>query len=298
MREAETTGDLNIDRRWGLGLSGAVVDDRGDAANDFLVRHTERTVKVSYNSEDFRVDIDGTRVDAESLSQAFVAASATSVILEATTLGFAELLLCCRALKALGFAKISFLYVEPARYRLRGQSRLLHKRDFTLSEQVFGYRAIPGSVLMLGDRLKQRVVFFLGYEEARLDRAMEDYQMIQPSSCSVVFGVPAFRPGWEMDAFANNVRVIKERNISGGVYFCGAENPSAAYKVIERIRSEIGPTERLFLGPIGTKPVGIAVALFCSVNSRIGVLYDHPKRQENRSENIGKWHLYEAHLTE
>ena len=298
MQEAETTGDLDVDRKWGLGLSGPAVDDRGKAANEFLFRHTERMIKVSYDSKDFQVDIDGTRVDAESLSQEFVSASATSVILEATTLGFAELLLCCRALKALGLSKISFLYVEPARYRLWRQARLLHKRDFELSEQVSGYRAIPGSVLMLGDRLKQRVVFFLGYEEARLDRAMEDYQMIQPSSCSVVFGVPAFKPGWEMDAFANNVRVIKERNISGGVYFCGAENPAAAYNVIARIRSEISPTERLFLGPIGTKPAGIAVALFCSVNSRIGVLYDHPKRQKKRSENIGRWHLYEAHLTE
>lgn len=117
---------------------------------------------------------------------------------------------------------------------------------------------------------------------------------IQPKACSVVFGVPAFKPGWEMDAFANNIRVIKERNIRGGVYFCGAENPASALDVLKRIESELAPGERLFVGPIGTKPMGIGVALFVSQKQDVGILYDHPRRRPNRSAEVGTWHLYDV----
>ena len=30
--------------------------------------------------------------------------------------------------------------------------------------------------------------------------------MLKPDNCIVVFGVPAFQAGWEMNAFANNIR--------------------------------------------------------------------------------------------
>jgi hypothetical protein len=172
------------------------------------------------------------------------------------------------------------------------RSQILHKRDFELSDEVPGYRAIPGATLMLSDRLPQRSVFFLGYEERRLELALEDYQMLQPSSCDVVFGVPAFRPGWEMDAFANNVRVIREREISGGVYFCGAENPDSAVEVLESIYSNLEDDERLFIAPIGTKPNGVGVALFAATHPTVGILYDHPQRRPDRSKEVAGWHLY------
>ena len=121
--------------------------------------------------------------------------------------------------KNLGIRDLEFLYVEPRSYHSPRRPQLLDKRDFDLSDEVRGYRAIPGATVMLSDRDKQKGVFFLGYEESRFDMVLEDYQMIRPSDCIVVFGVPAFQPGWEMDSFANNIRVIRQRNIEGGVFF-------------------------------------------------------------------------------
>jgi hypothetical protein len=297
MQEGELSTDLTF-KRWDVGLVGKQIDDRGQAAVDFIKQNTNQTIFIAYNAEKFTLQVNDTVMNAEDVEDYLRAVLGRSIIFECTTLGFVEILLCCRALTALGLQEVSFLYVEPKNYTLRvsstRRSLILHKRDFELSDEVPGYRAIPGATLMLSDRFPQRTVFFLGYEERRLELALEDYQMLQPSSCSVVFGVPAFRPGWEMDAFANNVRVIKERNISGGVYFCGAENPASAVQVLESIYSELGEGERLFIAPIGTKPNGVGVALFAATHPNIGILYDHPQRHHKRSQKVSRWHLYDV----
>jgi hypothetical protein len=189
--------------------------------------------------------------------------------------------LACRGLRQRGVKAISLLYVEPLDYSAP-KDKLLHRRDFELSEEVPGYIPIPGSTILLEDRRPQRGVFFLGFEERRLDRAMEDHPIVS-ARASVVFGVPAFQPGWEMDAFANNARVLRDKNIEGGVHFCGAENPLAAYEVLTQVSQECASGEEMFIAPIGTKPHGIAAALFAAENPGVGIIYDHPRRKQKRS---------------
>jgi hypothetical protein len=157
---------------------------------------------------------------------------------------------------------------------------------------VPGYRAIPGAAVILTDRRPQHGVFFLGFEERRLDVALEDFQTLRPSNCSVVFGVPAYKPGWELHAFANNVRVLETKRLSGGVHFCGAENPAGAYQVLSEIKASLGKDARMVVAPIGTKPNGIGAALFAALHSEVGLLYDHPRRSAGRSEQVSRWHLY------
>lgn len=297
MQEGDTSGDLDIDR-WDIAIAGHSLDDRGNAAIDFIEKNSDSVVFFEYDSEDFSVQIDGNKGYADDLEDFFATLNKKKIILEATTLGFTEIFLCCRSFHNLGFGKASFLYVEPLNYQkhvssLR-RSQILHRRDFGLSDEIPGYKAIPGATLLLNSSLPQKTVFFLGFEERRLDRALEDHPMIDGASASAVFGVPAFNPGWEMDAFANNIRVIKERDIRGGIHFCGAENPASTLDVLMKIRKELEPGERLLIAPIGTKPMGIGSALFAAVNNNVGILYDHPKRRKDRSSNIGKWHLYSA----
>jgi hypothetical protein len=297
MQECESSAELSS-RHWDIALVGPALDDRGRSAIELLKSESTEVIDVSYNPETFDVTIGTDEVGADDLEDFLRSFSGRSVILECTTLGFVETFLSCRGLFNNGFRNLSFLYVEPLSYSLREatfrRSRLLHKRHFELSDEVPGYKAIPGAASIMTARSPQRTVFFLGYEERRLDRALEDHQLIQPKACSVVFGVPAFRPGWEMDAFANNIRVIKERNLRGGVYFCGAENPESAMAVLNKIAGELADGEKLFVGPIGTKPMGIGVALFGTQKQDVGILYDHPKRREKRSASVGRWHLYDV----
>jgi hypothetical protein len=293
MREDDSSSQLSLQRR-DVGVVGQPVDDRGKAAIAFLRTQAEVVISLDYHVDEFQIEIDGIRCDADAIDDYFNQLHGKSIILEATTLGFAEIFLTCRALRESGFPTVSLLYVEPHQYSNPRRSQLLHRRDFELSDQVPGYKPIPGSTFMLSDRSSQRGVFLLGYEEQRLDRAFEDFQMIRSTKCSIVFGVPAFKPGWEMDAFANNIRVIRERNIRGGVHFWGAESPAATVEVLNEIHLELADNERLFLVPIGTKPMGIGAALFAAAHSNIGILYDHPRRRVGRSTATGRWHLFEV----
>ena len=277
---------------WDLAVVGSAVDDRGLAAKAFASSHTSRTVECGYNADSFELEIDNHVFHADRANDAFCSISTGRVLLEATTLGFVEVYLACRALRAAGRTGVSLLYVEPLEYAAtRGQ--LLHRRDFELSDEVPGFIPVPGAMILLEDRRSQRGVFFLGYEERRLDRAMEDHPIV-PSKTSVVFGVPAYQPGWEIDAFANNARVLRDRSISGGVHFCGAQNPYAAYQVLQQVRDECGEGEEMFVAPIGTKPHGIGAALFAAEHPEIGIIYDHPKRKKNRSNDVSTWHVFDV----
>lgn len=295
MQEASSPASLQFGT-WDLGVVGKTVDDRGHVATDFVHRYATKLISAEYDSEDFSLELDGAKWPGDEVIEAVRPWQAKSILIEATTCGFAELFLVLRGLVSLGPCKLSFLYVEPGEYTHSRHTPLLHRRDFELSQEVPGYRGIPGAGLVMTDLRDQRAVFFLGYEERRLDRALEDFQMIRPDNCAVVFGVPAFQPGWEMDAFANNIRVMRERNLNGGVYFCGAENPASALRVLGEIQSELSQNERLMIAPIGTKPNGIAAAIYAATNAGVGLLYDHPRRRAKRSQSSANWHLYEVSI--
>jgi len=248
---------------------------------------------MNYIADDFIFTIDGDEIIADEIDDFLRPYKNESIILEATTLGIVEIFSCCRVFKEVGVKEVKLLYVEPERYKSSiSRGGILHKRDFDLSGRVSGYKAVPKATIPLSDTEPQTGVFFLGYEERRLDRAFEDLKMIQSEHCTLVFGVPAFKPGWEMDAFANNIRVIREKNFNGGIKYCGAENPAATFDLLNDIYESLGPGEEMFIAPIGTKPNGIGVALFLSENPKVGMIYDHPIRKAGRSTSKAKWHLF------
>ncbi len=107
-----------------------------------------------------------------------------------------------------------------------------------------------------------------------------------------MFGVPAFKAGWEMDAVANNIAVIREQNIREGLHYCGAENPASVVDVLESLEAGLDANQRMFVAPIGTKPHGIGVALFASERKDIGIIYDHLRRKQGRTTAVENWHLF------
>jgi hypothetical protein len=290
MQEGSNASELQY-APWQLAFVGTPVDDRGLVAVKFAQEFAAQTKTMSYSPESFAISDGQESRNAEELEDMLSSDAGKSILLEATTLGFVEIFLTAKALKTAGCTNLSLLYVEPGEYASPKRTQLLHKRDFELSDEVPGYKGIPGATLVTTDRTSQRAVFFLGYEERRLDVALQT-QIVRPSDVYVVFGVPAFTPGWEMNAFANNIRVIRDNNISGGVHFCGAESPSAAFEILSDIHESLPPGERLIIGPIGTKPNGIGAALFVATHQDVGLFYDHPKKSAKRSSGVARWHLY------
>jgi len=179
MQEADSEAELSYGR-WSIAIVGRVVDDRGRAAADFVGRQSDEAITAAYDAEEFQLEIGGQRLNADDVQEYLEPHKQRSVVLEATTLGFVEIFLICRAMRKLGGQFVTLLYVEPRRYANPRRSHLLERRDFELSEEVPGYKAIPGATLMMTDRRPVRAVFFLGYEGERLALALEGYQMIRP----------------------------------------------------------------------------------------------------------------------
>jgi hypothetical protein len=181
---------------------------------------------------------------------------------------------------------------EPKDYYRPRRSQIVHRRDFELSDEVEEFAGVPGNTLLLLPDRPLKVVVFAGFEGQRLNRFLEQTGL-SPSKCEFIFGVPAFQPGWEMDSFANNFRVLKGEQMTGRVHFCGAQNPASAYDALTRIHGSCNG-ERVSVTPIGTKPHGIGSALFLCEHSDVGVVYDNPKRKKDRTDKIGTWHLFNA----
>lgn len=293
--DLEEAGSLELTSFCGVDITfaGSPLDDRGKAALNELAKKSVQTIYLHYDVNNMKLHVsDGSTFYIDDTDDFFLQYANLRIAVETTTLGFVEIYLICKAFSKKADCKVSFIYVEPLEYNKPRDRMPLNKRDFELTDIVHGYRGVPGAMLRLTDRQKQRGVFFLGYEERRLDQALEDYEMLDTSRCMAVFGVPAFQAGWEMNAFANNIRVIRDKRIRGGIKFCGAEDPSSAYDVLLDIYNSLEPSEKMFIAPIGTKPHGVGAALFVTTHAGVSLIYDHPAKKPGRSKEIAKWHHY------
>lgn len=287
-----TEDGTTFGRRWKFAVVGASLDDRGREAKDFIQSSCEKLCQIGYSTENLSFTIDGNEVSEIQIAD-LLRSEGEELIIECTTLGFIELAILCRLARQVGVKALSLLYLEPLRYSAPWTSEITRVRDFDLSDEVELYTAVPGWVKRLDQYSGQTVVFFLGFEGQRLAQALEQLA-IAPKSAKVVFGVPAFKPGWEMNAFANNIDVIEDGGIKGGISFCGADNPKAVIELLEQALLPHKNEGTLFVVPIGTKPHGIGVALFAACHPEVGLLYDCPKKREKRSSRRATWHLYDV----
>ncbi|HZG18626.1 MAG TPA: hypothetical protein VE092_01320 [Herbaspirillum sp.] len=275
-----------------LVFHGNPIDDRGRLAIQLNNAESHHRILVSYDVETMAVKIGEKSVSADSceiLIQEHL--DDRPIVLEATTLGFAELFCIVRALIALGIKVFTTIYVEPANY-----TKPVGGNSFALSELIADYRPIPHSIVDLASDEVSAGVFFLGYEPERMARALEEFQMISSKEIKVVFGVPAFRAGWELNAIVPHLSILSEQG-SIDVAYCSANEPGSAFDCLEKTRLSLSAGDKMFIAPIGTKPCGIATAVFCSLYpSETGIIYDHPKRKSKRSSGVNLWHKYSVNI--
>lgn len=285
--------------KWDVSFIGEAIDERGEKALQYISINTDKNISFEYIPKEFKIRFDSDILYKDDIVKYLAFTIGRKVLVDSTTLNFAEILILTQALIEIGVKEIEILYVEPANYNRKSKGiDILHKRDFELSEGIVGYEAIPGHALLVTNEVPQKVVFLCGFEAERIDRALEDSQ-ISGTNCSCIFGVPAFSPGFEMDSFDNNIPVIKERKISGGIYFCGATNPLAVMQTLEEMFKGLDEDEQLFVVPLATKPMNIGACLFLlsKPKDKVAVLYDHPKEIKGRAIKIANWHLFNITLS-
>nr|WP_315167758.1 hypothetical protein [uncultured Flavobacterium sp.] len=284
---------------WDIAFVGNAINKRGNEGLEFIKEKSSQVIIIEYIPSIFKMKFGEDEFFVDDINKLLESHIGKNILIDSTTLNFAEILIIMQALKDLCISNFSILYIEPKNYNIKDKvADILHQRDFELSESIVGYEAIPGHALLLTSEVTQKVVFLCGYESERIDRALEDSD-IQGSNCSCIFGIPAYIPGWEMNSFDNNITVIKEKGISGGINFCGATNPLAIYKTLDNIYAGLENDDEMFIVPLATKPMNIGACLFLlsKPKEKVAVLYDHPKEIKDKAIEISKWHLFDITLS-
>lgn len=283
-RSGRSAADLELPDDMVL-LHGEQLDERGKSACDCAPESAR--VMLGYGVEDMSLTV-GTETKSSDLAMELLSGfDRDKVVLEATTLGFAELFCATNALLASGATSVNMIYVEPAQY----QRARPGGDQFELSEPTRGYAPIPNAIVDLTSDEIEAGVFFLGFEPERLDRALEEHQMIASKDVKLVFGIPAFHPGWELDAIVPHLPALDQHGLQ--LDYCSANDPEAAFECLERTKAALSEGKRMFVAPIGPKPCGIASAIFASVYpDRVGLLFDHPRRKKKRSSGTDLWHRF------
>ena len=246
---------------------------------------------VSYDPTTFTLKIDGKDFKADSLEDLPRTFRANSILIDATTMEFPEIVLVLHAyyngLASGRRPKCSFIYVEPERYtRKDPEEASVQGSAFNLSSEFRAKNALPPYACMLSGENKAHLVAFLGFEGGRLARVLNDDDGHFFTQVTVVFGVPPFQATWDLHALMANHRILELNNAN--VRYCAANNPRAAYMLLKEAHQALpgGQSNRLAVAPFGTKPMALGAALYCVQASPLRVVYDHPVRMKGRTSGV------------
>jgi hypothetical protein len=280
---------------WQMAIIGedGDLDERSKAACAYVRACATTTYKLRFDISEHKNEIrlNGTVLRVPALKARF--SGVKSLLVEASSLSFPEILYVMLAAIEAHIPALRFVYVEPKEYRREVKGRLCDQRNFELSDNR-RFQSIPGFQTNLSEIEKGQAVFFLGFEGSRLGQALEQQEVLRGWAKHAVFGVPAFSPGWEIDAMANNVQYLGK---SDQVKYAAAASADAAYRLLSTLLEQDKGEHPILVAPLGTKPHAIGAALFLIENEsmdRALLLYDHPTRSSGRSKEVRRWHFYDV----
>ncbi len=271
------------------------LDDRSRHSAALARSAARRSYQVRYEPSRFTLTIGECEFKVDALEDVFRRFRAQSLVLDATTLEFPEILYLLSAYRMQPKRpRCGFFYVEPEGYRQRPENmEVVPGNAFDLSEAFLGNLQLPPFTRMLSDQHKAHLVAFLGFEGDRLMRVLDADDGHFYQRVSIVFGIPPFQPSWDLHALMANSSLLERPNTT--VMYCGANNPRAAYELLRNAHDGMmaGPINRLSVAPFGTKPMALGAALFRLEHDVLTPLYDHPVRKANRTYGVHRRHWYE-----
>jgi hypothetical protein len=286
----ELHSNARLPRTYLRAFHGVALDDRGRYSVCATQAASNCTHTVKYDPDRFVLLIDDCEIRASDDIKFHKLFEATDVLIDSTTLDVPELVLLTKFLSTT-CSHIDYFYVEPQAYKLKNKNGA-DVHGFALSSSFSPFSPIPGFTPELSTQRQGNLLVFLGFESSRLSRALSPDEVAYIQSSNIAFGVPPFQASWEMHALMQNAEVLNEANLDG-IYFVGANDPLAAYKLIESVSESINPnSERLVLAPLGTKPASISVALFAALHTDVRIMFDFPRRLPERTEGVGRLHHY------
>jgi hypothetical protein len=275
------------------------IDDRSLHSAALSKSIARRHCRVFYDSVKCTLNVDGWEVRVDNLENLHQRIRAQSIIIDATTLEFPEILYILQAYSMqANRPRCGFFYVEPQSYSERGNSGTsVPSNAFDLSSGFKPGTGLPGYSRMLNSDNQAHLVAFIGFEGDRLMRILNADDGHFYRKVTVVFGVPPFQPNWDLHALMANSSLLEQQSTS--VMYCGANNPRAAYVLLSRAHAGMisSPTTRLLVAPFGTKPMALGSALYCLQHQILTPLYDYPIKKQKRTIGVHKSHWYEIGLS-
>jgi len=274
------------------------LDDRSRLSAMLTRNVARRHCQVRYDAAKFTLTVGDKVLKVDSLEDLPREFRAQSILLDATTLEFPEILYLLSAYRMQKMRpRCGFFYVEPEGYTERESTvSVVPGNAFDLSSGFKPKNHLPLFSRMLSDSNKAHLVAFLGFEGDRLMRVLDDDDGHFYRKVSIVFGIPPFQPNWDLHALMANSSLLERQNTN--VMYCGANNPRAAYRLLEDVHAGIlsGTANRLSVAPFGTKPMALGAALYCLDNDILSPIYDHPLRKSNRTYGVHRRHWYEVNM--
>ena len=295
MQHGEDISKLDVGNGLKYSIVGPNIDERCGYCLDYLNGKT-KVYSVEYDSNNFVLIIGGARIQITELPDYIMNEgwSDDTIIIDATSVNVVELLFLIDAFQKTNIRRFEVLYAEPKNYDSQG-TRPRNRRDFSLSVKYEGYKGVPLYSKVTRDF--DAKVFCCGYEAARIQNAIESLP-IGTTDTYLLFGMPPFYVGWDMNAYYNHINFIVKENLQN-IYYCGAINPLSVMIRLLDIYKTLQPDQNMFIAPVGTKPMSLAVCLFLvkmSPSNKCAILFDHPEKRAARSKEVGEVNLYRIHL--
>lgn len=181
------------------------------------------------------------------------------------------------------------IYNEPAAYQAIPNPR--PSEFFDLSSRIRGIAPIPTFSRLSNPSGKPPVLVpLLGFEGTRFKYLVE---ILQPEGQDIipVVGVPGFKLDFPFHSYRGNGEALSSNRAWENVHFSDAACPFSLFETLEHIQTSRA-SHFLQISPIGTKPHALGAALFSLVNTETELVYDHPIRKKQRSNGVGRCHVF------
>lgn len=276
---------------------GATIDQRTESVANEIT--TTPRFNVIYDKEQYSLLINGIAIKVFSLSAFFRDKPFRNILLDATSLGFPEILYLLNGinLTCLKF-EVTLIYVEPLSYRKeKADSK---DSEFSLSDKSHKFVALPSFSVdsQSNSESKATLVTFLGFENSRLGQLLEYDDGASYNKLLAHFAVPAFKPGWENTSLRRHLKYFNQ--MPSELVIHSGSNP---YSVNSLLNELYYSNPKLIVSPLGTKPTAIGVCVFLVNNfgknelkKQAGAIYDFPEKSKHRSGGVGKIYSYDLRI--
>lgn len=276
----------------------SALDERGEMTVDALSSaSTKKFFNISFNAENMQFTLNGLNLKISELNSYLEKETESiqveSITIDATTVGVPEILYILRWVKRrISAIAVNIVYVEPKSYPPRiGMNSEFGLHQFKLSQSSVGYRSLPGFTRVVPSSDRSHLIALLGFERVRLGQLIANDEGAFIGGITPIIGVPGFKPYYDKHTIFQNIESLKDN--AEKPQFSSANNPYETFKLIEYIFKGV-QNKVVNIAPIGTKPMAIGACLFVlnHLGEKVGVMYDHPTKSENRTSGYSKIHLY------